>query len=69
MKTQLVVEIRGGTLVGVYASDPDAEVHLVDWDELGEVPPPTCSRLPVHPFASLPGDTRLSLGRDFRGNA
>ena len=36
----VVVEIRGGTLVAVYTDVPNAQVVLVDWDdvEAGDTP-------------------------------
>jgi hypothetical protein len=30
---QVVIEIRGGTLVGLYADDPEVNVTVVDWDD------------------------------------
>lgn len=30
----IIVEVSGGTVVGVYTSLPDARVVLVDWDEV-----------------------------------
>ena len=30
---RIVIDVRGGTVCGVYTDDPDAQVILVDWDE------------------------------------
>ena len=58
MKQKVVIEIRGGTFVGFYASDPSIEAYLVDWDEIGE-----CSLnagRPTQPdsLEAMPTDTR-----------
>jgi len=34
MKSKVVIEIRGGTLVGVYANDPEIELCVLDWDDV-----------------------------------
>jgi len=34
MKSKVLIEIRGGTLVGVYTNDSDTEIHVVDWDDV-----------------------------------
>lgn len=53
----VVVEIRGGTAVAMYADDPTARVILVDWDEFNA----DGRRGIVYPLESLsdmPPDTR-----------
>jgi hypothetical protein len=57
MKQKVVVEIRGGTLVGLYASDPELETHVVDWDEIAEQSAPVQTRMHADPLAAMPADT------------
>ena len=33
---QVVVEMRGGVMVGLYADDPRVNVSVVDWDDQSE---------------------------------
>lgn len=33
--TDVVVEVRGGTVVKVYSERPETRVTVVDWDDLG----------------------------------
>lgn len=35
---ETIVEVRGGTVVGVYSDDADLRVILVDWDDIGDRP-------------------------------
>jgi hypothetical protein len=37
-KPEIILSIHGGVLQDVYASDPDIDIVLVDWDVLGAVP-------------------------------
>jgi hypothetical protein len=69
MKLKIVVEIRGGALVGLYASDPDIEAHVVDWDEIAEYPGAIQTRTSVDAFAAMPPDTRDVLIRAARHSA
>ena len=34
----IVVEIRGGTIVGVYCNNREQRFILLDWDDLNELP-------------------------------
>ena len=34
MKREVVIEIRGGTLVGLYTNDNNIDVRVVDWDDV-----------------------------------
>jgi hypothetical protein len=36
----IVCEVRGGVLVGVYTDIPDARVIVVDWDDVGSTGQP-----------------------------
>ena len=62
MKRKVVVEIRGGTLVGLYASDPEIETHVVDWDEIAERPEAFTTRMQADSLAAMPADTRQMVG-------
>ena len=57
MKHKVVVEIRGGTLVGLYASNSDIETHVVDWDEIAEQPDPVNTRMHADALAAMSADT------------
>jgi hypothetical protein len=57
MKQKVVIEIRGGTLVGLYASDPEIETHVVDWDEVAEHSDSVNTRAHPDPLAAMPSDT------------
>ena len=61
MKQKVVVEIRGGTLVGLYASDSELEAYVVDWDDLREDPVIGNPRMSVDPLESMPCETRNQL--------
>jgi hypothetical protein len=37
-KPEFVLSIHGGVLQDVYASDPDIDIILVDWDVAGSLP-------------------------------
>ena len=37
-KPEIILSIHGGVLQDVYASDPDIDIILVDWDVAGSVP-------------------------------
>jgi hypothetical protein len=59
-KPTIVVEVRGGTVVGVYGSE--AEVVLVDWDEL-DAERNAAARIELTPFSEMPGDTQSVVNR------
>lgn len=56
MKREVVIEIRGGTLVGLYTNDSDIDVHVVDWDDVaaGDTSP---SRLIPDAVDDMPAET------------
>jgi hypothetical protein len=58
MKKKVVVEIRGGVFCGLYASDPEIEYCLVDWDEIKEGYPSGGDWFPADLFEDIPADTR-----------
>lgn len=62
MKQSVVVEIRGGTLDAVYASDPAIEVSVVDWDDVGAGSPHGSVPFPVRSLEQMPAETRVALG-------
>ena len=37
MDSEIVIEVRGGCLVGVYCTNREQRVMLLDWDELNEL--------------------------------
>lgn len=37
-KPEIILSIHGGVLQDVFASDPDIDIILVDWDVAGSVP-------------------------------
>ena len=61
MKRKVVVEICGGTLVGLYASDPEIETHVVDWDEISEQPDSVKTRMQADALVAMPADTRQMI--------
>ncbi len=63
MKRKVVIEIRGGTFVGLYSSDPNIEAYLVDWDEIEEDPLNAASRSEPDPLAAMPRDTRAMVAK------
>jgi len=58
----IVVETRGGTVVGIYSDAPDAQIILVDWDEFHEDGRPGIV-YPIDPLSRMPPDTRDLVGR------
>lgn len=56
MRQKVVAEIRGGVLVGFYASDPAMEAYLVDWDEIAESPD-VDARIEIDLIEAMPADT------------
>ena len=61
----IVVEVRGGVVVEVYANIEDARIILVDWDQAGdtETAGPVSTVFPHAPLASLPQETRVQYER------
>jgi hypothetical protein len=53
---QVVAVISGGNLVGVFASDPEIEVCVIDWDNINEGD--TGSWIQPDPLEAMPGETR-----------
>lgn len=61
MKSQVVIEVRGGVIVGVYASDPVLDAHVVDWDDMAARRGSAPSRLTVDPIEAMPTSTRAAI--------
>ena len=65
MNNDIVIEVRGGCLVGVYSNNRDQRVVLMDWDDLNEVP--ETARLggivPINPFYEMRKDTQSLYDR------
>jgi hypothetical protein len=58
----VVIELRGGRVVEIYAEEPGTEFTVVDWDETtpdGLNPPSGCN-FPAVAFSRLPSDTLLA---------
>lgn len=62
MKQKVVVEMRGGVLVAVYASDPAIEVLLVDWDDVEAGSSQASVPFPVNALDEMPADTKAAVG-------
>jgi hypothetical protein len=58
MKQKVVVEIRGGTLAALYASDLNIEAHIVDWDNIAEESVPADTRIQPQGIADMPTETK-----------
>ena len=58
MKQRIVIEIRGGTFVGCYASDPNIQACLVDWDEIAASHLTAGTPTRPDPLEAMPADTR-----------
>jgi len=63
MKKKVVVEIRGGTFVALYASGLDIEAHIVDWDDIAEESVPADTRVQPQPIADMPAETKEIVDR------
>ena len=70
MKQRIVIEMRGGVLVAVYAQDPAIEVLLVDWDDDVEAGSTQISvPFPVDALDQMPAETKAAVGeRGTRGS-
>lgn len=70
MKQKIIIEIRGGVLVAVYARDPAIEVLLVDWDD--DVDPGSTQvsvSFPVNALVQMSAETKAAVGeRGARGS-
>jgi hypothetical protein len=63
VKQKIIIEIRGGVLVAVYARDPAIEVLLVDWDDDVEAGSTQVSvPFPVDALGQMPEDTKAAVG-------
>jgi len=59
--TDIIVEVRGGVVVGVYTDVPDARVVLVDWDniEAGD----RAGLYPADHLCEIPDETSAQIAR------
>jgi hypothetical protein len=63
VKQKIIIEIRGGVLVAVYAQDPAIEVLLVDWDDDVEAGSTRVSvPFPVDALDQMPAETKAAVG-------
>ena len=67
MKQKVVVEIRGGTFVALYASDLNIEAHIVDWDNIAEESVPADTRVQPQSIADMPTETQEIVDRTGKG--
>lgn len=70
MKNDIVIEIRGGCLVGVYCNNRDHCVILLDWDNLNELPKAEYKNefFPINLHCEMPDDTRYAYEHSVSGN-
>jgi hypothetical protein len=62
VKQKIIVEIRGGVLVAIYARDPAIEVLVVDWDEVEAGPTQANVPFPVEGLDQMPAETKDAVG-------
>lgn len=62
MKRKVVVEIRGGTLVGLYTNDRDVEAYVVDWDDIEGGASTHDLRAEMAGLEEMPAGTRKIVG-------
>ena len=62
MKQRIVIEMRGGVLVAVYAQDPAIEVFVVDWDDIQAGSTQANVPFPVEPLDQMPAETKAAVG-------
>lgn len=62
MKQRIVIEMRGGVLVAVYAQDPAIKVFVVDWDDIQEGSTRANVPFPVEPLDQMPPETKDAVG-------
>ena len=59
MDNDVVIEIRGGCLVGIYSTNRDERFTLIDWDDVKDEDKSEKGRaFPLIPLDSMPDDTR-----------
>ncbi len=65
MRSDIVVEVRGGCLVEVYCADPNQRFILLDWDDLSELPEELRmgKRFPHASLDDMPPDTHEAYMR------
>jgi len=63
MKSKVVIEMRGGTLAGLYTNDPEIEIHFLDWDEVHEGNVSDSSVVKADRIEEMPSDTRERVER------
>lgn len=65
MDSDIVIEVRGGCLIGVYCTNRQQRFILLDWDDLNELA--EADRLggilPRHSFSEMPEDARCVYDR------
>lgn len=62
--TDIVVEVRKGTITGLYCDAKDIRFVVVDWDLLERNSPDAVGLQQDHePLGSLPRDTRIEFNR------
>jgi hypothetical protein len=66
-KHQIIVETRGGTVVGIYSDRKDVRVILVDWDEFKDDGRPGVDYA-LDPLAAMPPDTAELVARAIPGS-
>ena len=56
MQNEIIIEVRGGTVVEVYATTASPRVVLIDWDETadGDVESQVGVELPLQPIDQMP---------------
>ena len=59
MKAEVVIEIRGGTVVGLYANHMDLTAQVVDWDDIAENPGHFPVRVKASALAEMPRETAM----------
>ena len=65
----IVIEIRGGCLVGVYSDNRDQRFILLDWDDLNESPKAVSNKglFPTTLYSEMPDDTRCAYEHSVTG--
>jgi hypothetical protein len=65
MANDVIIEIRGGCLVGVYFTPGNQRVIFLDWDDLNELPEElrTAAIFPPDSLDEMPPDTRCVCER------
>jgi CO dehydrogenase nickel-insertion accessory protein CooC1 len=65
MQEEIVIEVRGGTVVEVYATTANPRVVLIDWDEIanGDLHSQVGVEFPLQPIDQMPRETREAYER------